>query len=670
MRHSLALVILVLTILSTFIPQLTFAKDKKDPLEEFFSDWVFAVCNSDHLERITHTRLLGDAYGADYGPDQLYAPELTIIERCSLKGGLGAVKTSDAKGPDYYARENRGVLYWCHNTKALQEFSYHQQGVWWPVKATHSLIVHYAKGKIEGSLRLFITKEGEAYKLVRPLPVKKKPPYLDLAAKYKKDVEEANKDLFLFAQQGKWPLLAKELKSGKNAHVRRSDGVGLLMIAAKKGATKFIVELLRLGFSATRKDDYGFNAIDYALQSKVKGLAYLLASSLHQLTVILMKDKSKGRIIHLRGRSSHYPLYVFGGKNKSLLTTIGSKNLDKMPSGIPSDGDYPKAFTQEFLAPEDLTYLSNGVPEIWISMDKNIPEYPSFVFRFADFSQKAFWKKKFPSATDEQLSAHLVNSCNTWRKFNELSIGMANAIGQGNMQAMQQGFNLGININEPIANGFITPLSAAANEGKIQLVDLLLRSHANPHQLIYAGSPICLAAAKNHHSVIERLVKLGVDLNEPNGKIKCTALHAALLVKKPNSKTLELLLSKGADPNRLATDGFFPPLVVAAAKGQEEAVRILMKHGAHVHSQNIMGITPMVAAAFMGRFNIVKLLVESGARVNDSQCGYSPTKLAKLRKFKKIEDFLIEHGAEKVEKSGYINDFWLEKLAIIAQTGN
>ena len=669
MRDRFLVASLCLGLWSTFMTNLSLAEEK-NPVEEFFADWVFAVCNSDHLERITHTVLLSEAYGANYGPAQLYAPELTIIERCNLKSGTGAVSTSAKKGAEYYARQNRGVLYWCHKKNGLQELKYDQKGVWWPIRATHSLIVHYAKDKIQGSLRLFICKEGDDFRLARPLPSNKKAAYWPRWEKYKKGVEKANQELFLYAEQGKWPLLAQRLKSGTNGHIRRADGVGLLMMAAKKGATEFVVQLLRLGFRAGRRDSYGYSAIDYARFSKVKGLAHLLHSSAQELTVILMKDAKGKKLVHLRGRSAKYPLYIFGGKKKSLIAQVGPKHLDKVPKGVPAQGIYPKSFTDEFEAPKDLTYLGSGPPELWVSTTKEAPEFPAFIFRFADFSQEAYWKKKFPKASDAQISAHLVNSANTWRKFNELAIGMANAIGNGNLQAVQQGFQLGININEPIANGFITPLAAAANEGKTKIVDLLLQSHANPHQMVYAGTPLCLAAAKGHETVVEALVKLGVDLNEPRGVSQCTALHAALLAKKPKASLLKLLLDKGANPNRLAMDGNFPPLVVAAAKGQQEAVRLLMKYGANVGGHNKMGITPLVAATFMGHLPVVKMLLAGGANVNEDQFGYLPSKLAKLRKHKEIEKFLISKGAKKVDKVGYLNEFWLKKLVAMALMGN
>jgi len=70
---------------------------------------------------------------------------------------------------------------------------------------------------------------------------------------------------------------------------------------------------------------------------------------------------------------------------------------------------------------------------------------------------------------------------------------------------------------------------------------------------------------------------------------------------------LQLLLEAGANPN-VADEDRVTPLMVAAMKGNLEAVRLLVTHGADVMAVNAAGLTASQLAAGDKRLRIQKLL--------------------------------------------------------------
>jgi ankyrin repeat protein len=76
-----------------------------------------------------------------------------------------------------------------------------------------------------------------------------------------------------------------------------------------------------------------------------------------------------------------------------------------------------------------------------------------------------------------------------------------------------------------------------------------------------------------------------------------------------------LLREDPANANAWSPDGY-SPLHLAIYGGSEEAVRLLIEHGADVDAlatSNIARVRPLGTAAFVGRPDLEKLLLEAGA---------------------------------------------------------
>ncbi|NXD09644.1 ASZ1 protein, partial [Nothocercus nigrocapillus] len=116
----------------------------------------------------------------------------------------------------------------------------------------------------------------------------------------------------------------------------------------------------------------------------------------------------------------------------------------------------------------------------------------------------------------------------------------------------------------------------------------------------------------------------------------CTA-HAS---EEKILKTVELLLSRNADPN-LPCRRQMTPLMYAARKGYPQVVALLVAHGSHINAQDENGYTALAWAAHYGHKNVILKLLELGAEKNlQTKDEKTAADLAKMNKHSEIYSLL------------------------------
>ncbi|XEC97363.1 ankyrin repeat domain-containing protein [Paenibacillus tarimensis] len=126
-----------------------------------------------------------------------------------------------------------------------------------------------------------------------------------------------------------------------------------------------------------------------------------------------------------------------------------------------------------------------------------------------------------------------------------------------------------------------------------------------------------------------------------------------------NTARLHEIVSEA--PNIVNSHSFdgYTPLGLAAHFGHEEAVRILLEHGADINLRGKDGKlnnTPLHASIAGNHMNIVRLLLSSGANIN-SLCegelrpGYTPLHVAAHFNRLEIVKLLLEHGANPLVRN-------------------
>lgn len=127
---------------------------------------------------------------------------------------------------------------------------------------------------------------------------------------------------------------------------------------------------------------------------------------------------------------------------------------------------------------------------------------------------------------------------------------------------------------------------------------------------------LMIAALTGRITIMQALIDAGatIDLQAPDGM---TALLAATAFARTTREIagIELLLSRGADPNLANVEGN-DPLMMTARHGLVDAVIVLLKAGANPKRANRFGTTALMQAARGHLVETARILIRAGADVS------------------------------------------------------
>jgi ankyrin repeat protein len=161
--------------------------------------------------------------------------------------------------------------------------------------------------------------------------------------------------------------------------------------------------------------------------------------------------------------------------------------------------------------------------------------------------------------------------------------------------------------------GTRNPLSYAAMQGHLQMVEFLLNMGACDNEDAFSRSALLHAVRHDEEAVVKLLLQRGsaVDSQDLGGR---TLLSHAVC---PGSESFELvsaLLDHGANVNQ-ADYKNTAPISYAAKAGRAEFVSLLIARGAEVNLDDRYG-TPLCAAGLSSSVDAVGLLLQAGAAAN------------------------------------------------------
>ncbi|KAL7910598.1 ankyrin repeat-containing domain protein [Trichoderma velutinum] len=168
-----------------------------------------------------------------------------------------------------------------------------------------------------------------------------------------------------------------------------------------------------------------------------------------------------------------------------------------------------------------------------------------------------------------------INDANGWA--------LQTAAAEGHYEIVQELINRGAEVNACTQNANFaagTALQGACESSKSDIVSLLLEKGANPNLGLGTDSPPILAACQRGEAhILEMLVNAKADVDVFGGYDSSTPLiNAAAYLPK---ESLQVLLNAGANINLPDNDGD-TALIVAAARGDVEAVTFLLDNGADI----------------------------------------------------------------------------------------
>lgn len=162
----------------------------------------------------------------------------------------------------------------------------------------------------------------------------------------------------------------------------------------------------------------------------------------------------------------------------------------------------------------------------------------------------------------------------------------------------------------------------------------------------------CEAVRNKDHIVISSLLCRCIDVN--NSHVEEPMLHCAVLHE--NYFALRRLLAVGADPAKRDRDHGWTALHLAASRGNIEAARTLLSHGADINAldkRNRTALTLVIestknATSSGSALELAEYLIRSGIdiEVPEKRTGYRALHHAAAVGFEELVSLLLRHGAD------------------------
>ncbi|CAL5867525.1 uncharacterized protein PFLUO_LOCUS1744 [Penicillium psychrofluorescens] len=178
----------------------------------------------------------------------------------------------------------------------------------------------------------------------------------------------------------------------------------------------------------------------------------------------------------------------------------------------------------------------------------------------------------------------------------------------------------GIGPNPDPRLGSRPALHDAIRSGHDRIVLFLMSAGANPYLTQWGANALDIAVQSQHVPITWHLLEMGVDPHRAGHYPLCIA------ATRGSELIVRLLLEKGVHPNsEVMPRRQDRPLHYAVREGHEPIVRLLLEQGADPNAVPASAQTPLYVAAENGRAEIVKLLLEWGA--DRSRVAYQGTPL-------------------------------------------
>ncbi|CAN0012120.1 unnamed protein product, partial [Phaeothamnion confervicola] len=159
-------------------------------------------------------------------------------------------------------------------------------------------------------------------------------------------------------------------------------------------------------------------------------------------------------------------------------------------------------------------------------------------------------------------------------------------------------------------------------------------------------SALAAASVGGHRDIVRVLLEVpGAEVNDRDRDGLSCLMNASEIGA---DEVVALLLAKGkrADPNAISTTGF-TPLILAAAGGHSDVVRLLLGKGADVNAEHPERVTPLMYAAAGGHLVTADILLQAGAAVNQLHAhGGSALLEACTSGDERLVELLLKAGAD------------------------
>lgn len=186
-------------------------------------------------------------------------------------------------------------------------------------------------------------------------------------------------------------------------------------------------------------------------------------------------------------------------------------------------------------------------------------------------------------------------------------------IRQRNEMAVAALCEAGVDVNLCNRKG-VTPISAAAHGGQVEIMKHLIRSGALVNAVNASGSASLIQAAHfGHHEAVELLLDNDANPDFANSKGTTALMRAA---QEGYDQICKMLLESrmGVHVNRKNYEGM-NALMLGSQRGHAKAVKVLISFNAFMDERTSQGSTALMLACKRGHEEVVKVLISMGAEI-------------------------------------------------------
>ncbi|KAM0723985.1 hypothetical protein Q7P37_000976 [Cladosporium fusiforme] len=162
----------------------------------------------------------------------------------------------------------------------------------------------------------------------------------------------------------------------------------------------------------------------------------------------------------------------------------------------------------------------------------------------------------------------------------------------------------------------LTALHHASFNGHTEVVEALLREHANPNPTDATfGTPLCLAAVRGHDDIVSKLLDNGANNRAPAGLLG-SPLHCA--AASGSKRTFRLLLRRGNGSMSFKAATCLDLLDGIMDDERQWLANVFLRPQGPDYEFEILDSSPMAIAVRHGGLELTKLCLQEGTDVNET----------------------------------------------------